>query len=80
MVSLCLSNIFLHHVLDEWFENEMKPCLKGRSTLASLWVTDRGSARIVVGRAFDHEAKGGPPVRSPGSKAVPIQKPIVRGS
>jgi len=29
----CLSNIFLHHVLDEWFENEVKPRLKGNSTL-----------------------------------------------
>ena len=33
VISPCLSNIFLHHVLDEWFENEVKPCLKGRSTL-----------------------------------------------
>ncbi len=33
VVSPCLSNIFLHHVLDEWFENEVKPRLKGRSTL-----------------------------------------------
>ena len=28
VVSPCLSNIFLHHVLDEWFENEVKPRLK----------------------------------------------------
>jgi len=34
VVSPCLSNIFLHHVLDEWFENEVKPRLRGRSTLA----------------------------------------------
>ena len=33
VVSPCLSNIFLHHVLDEWFENEVKPRLRGRSTL-----------------------------------------------
>jgi RNA-directed DNA polymerase len=33
VVSPCLSNIFLHHVLDEWFENEVKPRLKGTSTL-----------------------------------------------
>jgi reverse transcriptase-like protein len=32
-VSPCLSNIFLHHVLDEWFENEVKPRLKGKSIL-----------------------------------------------
>src|SRR6201982_1085592 len=33
VISPCLSNIFLHHVLDEWFENEVKPRLKGNSTL-----------------------------------------------
>jgi RNA-directed DNA polymerase len=33
VVSPCLSNVFLHHVLDEWFENEVKPRLRGRSTL-----------------------------------------------
>jgi len=33
VVSPCLSNIVLHHVLDEWFENEVKPRLKGKSTL-----------------------------------------------
>ena len=33
VISPHLSNIFLHHVLDEWFENEVKPRLKGRSTL-----------------------------------------------
>jgi RNA-directed DNA polymerase len=34
VVSPCLSNIFLHHVLDEWFENEVRPRLRGRSILA----------------------------------------------
>ena len=33
VVSPCLSNIYLHHVLDEWFENVVKPQLKGKSTL-----------------------------------------------
>jgi RNA-directed DNA polymerase len=33
VISPCLSNIFLHYVLDEWFENEVKPRLKGKSTL-----------------------------------------------
>jgi RNA-directed DNA polymerase len=29
-----LANIFLHHVLDEWYEGEVRPRLAGRSTLA----------------------------------------------
>jgi hypothetical protein len=32
-ISPCLSNIFLHHVLDEWFESEVRPHLTGRCTL-----------------------------------------------
>jgi RNA-directed DNA polymerase len=33
VVSPCLANVFLHHVLDEWFESEVRPRLKGESTL-----------------------------------------------
>jgi RNA-directed DNA polymerase len=33
VVSPMLSNIFLHYVLDEWFEQEVQPRLKGRSFL-----------------------------------------------
>ena len=29
VISPCLSNIFLHHVLDEWFELEVRPRLAG---------------------------------------------------
>src|SRR6516225_4682399 len=32
-ISPCLSNVFLHHVLDEWFETEVKPRLRGECTL-----------------------------------------------
>ncbi len=34
VVSPCLSNIFLHHVLDEWFETEVRPRLRGGCTIA----------------------------------------------
>jgi RNA-directed DNA polymerase len=33
VVSPMLANIFLHYVLDEWFEREVQPRLKGRSFL-----------------------------------------------
>ena len=29
----CLSNVFLHHVLDEWYANEVRPRLRGNSML-----------------------------------------------
>ena len=33
VISPMLANIFLHHVLDQWFETEVKPCLAGPCTL-----------------------------------------------
>jgi RNA-directed DNA polymerase len=33
VISPLLSNIYLHHVLDEWFETEVRPRLQGRSIL-----------------------------------------------
>ncbi len=33
VISPCLSNIFLHHVLDEWFETVVRPRLRGECTL-----------------------------------------------
>jgi len=30
-ISPLLANIYLHHVLDEWFENEVKPRLRGKA-------------------------------------------------
>ena len=33
MISPLLSNIFLHYVLDEWFEQEVRPRLKGEAFL-----------------------------------------------
>ena len=33
VISPLIANIFLHHVLDEWFVNQVKPRLKGRSFL-----------------------------------------------
>jgi RNA-directed DNA polymerase len=33
VISPLLSNIFLHHVLDEWFTGEVQPRLKGKSRL-----------------------------------------------
>jgi hypothetical protein len=28
-ISPCLANVFLHHVLDEWFVREVKPRMRG---------------------------------------------------
>jgi len=33
VISPLLANLYLHYVLDEWFEREVKPCLTGRAFL-----------------------------------------------
>ena len=33
VISPMLSNIFLHHVLDKWFEDVVRPCMRGKATL-----------------------------------------------
>ena len=33
MISPLLANVYLHYVLDEWFEQEVKPRLRGRAFL-----------------------------------------------
>lgn len=48
VVSPFLSNVFLHYVLDDWFEREVQPRLKGRSFLI------RYADDLVMG--FSHEA------------------------
>src|SRR5258708_17548593 len=46
VISPCLSNIFLHHVLDDWFEHDVRPRLKGRCTLGGV-----GDGAVM---AFEH--------------------------
>ena len=36
VISPCLSNVFLHHVLDKWFESEVRPRLGGASTIVQF--------------------------------------------
>jgi retron-type reverse transcriptase len=38
-ISPLLANIYLHYVLDEWFENEVKPRLRGQAHLAENVIT-----------------------------------------
>ena len=51
VISPILSNLFLHHVLDEWFEREVQPRLKGKSFLI------RYADDFVMG--FQHEEDAG---------------------
>jgi RNA-directed DNA polymerase len=51
VISPILSNIFLHHVLDEWFESEVRPRLAGNSALA------RFADDAVMALAYFRDAK-----------------------
>src|SRR3954462_11445762 len=44
VISPCLSNIYLHHVLDEWFEHMVRPRLKGGASLVR-YADDRAPRR-----------------------------------
>jgi group II intron reverse transcriptase/maturase len=51
VVSPCLSNVFLHYVLDDWFEREVRPRLKGQSFLI------RYADDLVMGFSCDEDAR-----------------------
>ena len=51
MISPLLANIFLHYVLDEWFEKEVRPRLKGEAFLI------RYADDFVIGVAREDDAR-----------------------
>jgi RNA-directed DNA polymerase len=51
VVSPLLANIYLHYVLDVWFEEVVKPCLKGRAFLV------RYADDFVMGLACEEDAR-----------------------
>src|SRR6266511_2743686 len=48
VISPMLSNIYLHHVLDEWFASEVRPRLTGSSTLVRQTTAKSRLARALV--------------------------------
>ena len=51
VISPLLANVYLHYVLDEWFEQAVKPCLKGRAFLV------RYADDFVMGFACEADAR-----------------------
>ena len=51
VISPMLSNVFLHYVLDEWFEQEIKPRMKGRCFLS------RFADDFVIGFELESDAR-----------------------
>ena len=86
MVSPILSNIFLHYVLDEWFEREVQPRLKGRSFLIryaddfvawGFYPVKKTPARVmeVLPKRFE---KYGLTIHPDKTKLVPFERPQQR--
>jgi hypothetical protein len=56
VISPLLSNLYLHEVLDRWFEDAVKPRLKGRSR-NGRWVVKRKTAKSRFSRAVKRMAQ-----------------------
>jgi group II intron reverse transcriptase/maturase len=81
VVSPILSNIFLHYVLDEWFEREVQPRLKGRSFLIRyaddfvMGFSCEEDARRVMDVLPKRFEKYGLTIHPDKTKLVPFERP-----
>jgi RNA-directed DNA polymerase len=81
VVSPCLSNVFLHYVLDEWFEREVQPRLKGRSFLiryaddAVMGFSCEADARRVMDVLPKRFEKYGLTIHPDKTRLVPFERP-----
>jgi RNA-directed DNA polymerase len=81
VVSPMLSNIFLHYVLDDWFEREVQPRLKGRSFLIRyaddlvMGFSHEGDARRVLAVLPKRFAKYGLTIHPDKTRLVPFERP-----
>ena len=81
VVSPIISNIFLHYVLDLWFENDVKPCLKGNAFLIrfaddfTIGFSDHRDAQRVMEVIPKRFAKYGLSVHPTKTKLVPFRPP-----
>jgi group II intron reverse transcriptase/maturase len=86
VISPMLSNIFLHYVLDEWFEREVKPCLRGRAYLIRyaddfvMGFTHEADARRVLEVLPKRFGKYGLTIHPDKTRLVPFRRPPQRVS
>src|SRR4051794_39553662 len=86
VISLILSNAYLHEVLDTWFEQTVKPRLKGRAHLiryaddAVLVFEVEGDARRVLDVLPKRFGKYGLTLHPEKTRLVPFQRPCREAS
>src|SRR5262249_45520594 len=84
VVSPMLSNVFLHYVLDEWFEREVQPRLQGRSFLIRfaddfvMGFTCEEDARRVMEVLPKRFEKYGLTIHPEKTRLVPFERPTDR--
>jgi group II intron reverse transcriptase/maturase len=81
VISPIISNVFLHYVLDLWFENDVKPCLKGSAFLIryaddfAIGFSDQRDAHRVMEVIPKRFGKYGLTVHPTKTKIVPFRPP-----
>jgi RNA-directed DNA polymerase len=84
VISPLLANVYLHYVLDEWFEREVKPRLQGRAFLIRyaddfvIGFAHESDARRVLEVLPKRFAKYGLQLHPAKTRLVPFQRPSVR--
>ena len=83
VISPLLSNVYLHYVLDEWFEQQIKPCLKGTAYLVRygddfvLGFTQQEDAQRMMAVLPKRFGKYGLTLHSDKTRLIPFQRPWV---
>jgi RNA-directed DNA polymerase len=81
VISPLLANVYLHYVLDVWFEREVKPLLKGKAFLIRyaddfvIGFAGEGDARRVLEVLPKRFAKYGLTLHPDKTRLVPFQRP-----
>jgi len=84
VISPLLANIYLHYVLDVWFEEEVKPCLKGHAFLIRyaddfvMGFACEGDARRVMEVLPKRFGKYGLTLHPDKTRLVPFRRPSTR--
>ncbi len=83
VISPILANVYLHYVLDLWFEQEVQPRLKGRAFLIRyaddfvIGFTDEGDARRVLDVLPKRFGKYGLTIHPDKTRLVPFRSPAL---
>ena len=81
VISPLLANVYLHYVLDVWFEEVVKPCLKGRAFLVRyaddfvMGFACEGDARRVLDVLPQRFGKYGLTIHPDKTRLVPFHRP-----